>query len=221
MKPLVLLNHSNAHKLAVKYPGRIGMLLGPSRSRPVNGLPVALDNDRFSCWMKGKGWDEEAFIAMLDKVQAETDPLWVVVPDCVGDADLTFRDWDFWEPRLRKRGLKCALAVQDGMTAGSVRRRTCNGRTPPDMIFIGGTTLWKRKTIWQWCHEFPRVHVGRVNTEKWLWNAHRCGAESTDGTGWFRGNRKQLGGLLRYLRRSERFDSTTQMELEFSRFGAT
>lgn len=46
---------------------------------------------------------------------------------------------------------------------------------------------------------FPRIHVGRVNTERMLWMAHEAGAESCDGTGWFRGDKAQLAGLMRYL----------------------
>ena len=49
---------------------------------------------------------------------------------------------------------------------------------------------------------FKRVHVGRVNTYRLLWLAHEAGAESCDGTGWFRGDRKQLQGLIDYLQES-------------------
>jgi len=53
---------------------------------------------------------------------------------------------------------------------------------------------------------FPRVHVGRINGEKGLWECHEAGAESCDGTGWFRGGNtegnKQLQMLLRYLEES-------------------
>jgi len=57
-------------------------------------------------------------------------------------------------------------------------------------------------TLRQWTAAFPRVHVGRVNTERLLWIAHYAGAESCDGTGWFRGDQQQLAGLLRYLEKS-------------------
>jgi len=210
--PLVMLNHSMAYRLNEKHPGRIGLIMGPSRLRPINGLPVMCDNDRYSVWSKGKKWDEVAFWRMLDVVQATDDPISVVVPDVVGDADATFREWDAWSARLRSRRLRLALAVQDGMTPQSVRRNT-----DPDVVFVGGTTEWKRRTVWQWCNNFPHVHVGRVNSERWLWNAHRCGAKSTDGTGWFRGDQVQRRGLLRYLMRSDTGIGTPQLELEFSR----
>lgn len=215
--PRVLLNHSQAHRLNEKHPNRIGLMIGPSRLRPTRGLPVACDNDRYSVWSKGKEWDEAAFWKMLDTVQATDDPIWVVVPDVVGDACETFREWDAWAERLRNRRLTLALAVQDGMTPDAVRRNS-----DPDVIFVGGTTGWKRRTLWNWCREFDRTHCGRVNYERWLWDAHRSGAESTDGTGWFRGDQKQLRGLLRYLMRSDAGMGPAQLELEFARtFGGT
>lgn len=139
------------------------------------------------------------------------DPLWAVVPDVVGDATATFEEWGIWKDRLPGHWKK-ALAVQDGMTPDSVRKHS-----DPDIIFVGGTTDWKRRTIWNWCRSFPRVHVGRINTERWLWETHRAGAESTDGTGWFRGDQLQLRGLLRYLKRSSDGMGPEQLELEFSR----
>lgn len=210
--PRIMLNHSQAHRLSENHPGRIGLMIGPSRLRPTKGLPVVLDNDRFSVWSKGKSWDEGAFWKMLDTVQATDSPLWVVVPDVVGDACATFREWDAYAGRLRSRGLPLALAVQDGMTPDAVRRNT-----DPDVVFVGGTTRWKRHSLWNWCHEFPRVHVGRVNYERWLWDAQRSGAESTDGTGWFRGDQVQLRGMLRYLERSDAGLNAAQLELEFAR----
>lgn len=56
-----------------------------------------------------------------------------------------------------------------------------------DVIFVGGSTEWKRQAIVPWCQRFPRVHVGRINTDKWLRYCEAAGAESVDGTGWFRG----------------------------------
>jgi len=205
-------NHSNAHKLDSMYPGGfIGQLIGPGGWRNPRGLPFACDNGRFSCWSKGKGWDEKAFWSLLVKAEPLS-PLWVVVPDEVGDAVRTFDLWQEWSPKL-----DCftrALAVQDGMTPASVRKHT-----DPAVIFVGGSTEWKRQTMWKWCHEFPRVHVGRINTEKWLWNCARCGAESCDGTGWFRGNKRQLAGLHRFLRRYVTSGTHPQkfLELEYAR----
>jgi hypothetical protein len=55
-----------------------------------------------------------------------------------------------------------------------------------DIVFIGGSTSWKWRTLRTWTGAFPRVHVGRVNSRRLLEMAENCGAESCDGTGWFR-----------------------------------
>jgi hypothetical protein len=174
-------------------------------------LPYALDNGRFVVWSKGAEWNETPFLKLLDTAAAEYPPLWIIVPDVVADAYATFDEWATWEPRLRSLGCPLALAVQDGMTPFAVRKHA-----NPDVIFVGGSTDWKRRTIWNWTHSFPRVHIGRVNTEKWLWNAHRCGAESVDGTGFFMGGDKRLAGLHRYLKRSSLGLTPRQIELSFS-----
>jgi hypothetical protein len=69
-------------------------------------------------------------------------------------------------------------------------------------VFVGGSTPWKWRNLKTWTSEFPHVHVGRVNTHRLLWMAHMAGAESCDGTGWFRGCQQQLRGLWRYLEES-------------------
>lgn len=206
-------SNTNAFKINQYYPGRMGLLFGPGDWKNPRGLPYALDNGRFAVWSKGRKWDEALFSQLLARAASSgSSPRWIVVPDVVADAVATFEQWAHWEPRLRNLGWQLALAVQDGMSPETVRRYS-----NPDVIFVGGSTPWKRNTLWAWCREFPRVHVGRVNTEKWLWNAHRCGAESCDGTGFFRGCQAQLRGLHRYLRRSSNGMGVPQLELEFAR----
>lgn len=205
-------NNSNAKQLEEIYPGRMGFLIGPGGWRSPGGLPWALDNGRFACWSHGKEWDQRLYQQTSEKAAtAATMPLWVIVPDVVTDAVETFREWDRWALHLRAFGFSLALAVQDGMSANYVCRYT-----DPEVIFVGGSTDWKRKTLWSWCRQFPRVHVGRVNTEKWLWNADRCGAESVDGTGFFRGDKRQLQGLERYLRLSSLGLTTRQKEIAYA-----
>ncbi len=211
--PRVYLNHSNAHRLAEKHPNRIGIIMSPDRTRPTRGLPFVIDNGAFSAWSNGRKWDGTKFVCLVDDLAKGDDkPEWIVVPDVVGDAMATFKKWGEWHGVLRNAGFTLALAVQDGMTPVAVREYT-----EPDVIFVGGTKEWKRKTLWNWCREFPRVHCGRVNYERWLWDAQRAGCESTDGTGWFRGDSSQLRGMLRYLKRSDAGMDAAQLELEFAR----
>ena len=87
------------------------------------------------------------------------------------------------------------MAVQDGMEPGDVPAEA-------GVVFVGGSTEWKWRTVRDWCDAFDRVHVGRVNTNGKLWECHEAGAESCDGTGWFRGDQRQLRGLIAYLERS-------------------
>lgn len=51
----------------------------------------------------------------------------------------------------------------------------------PDIIFVGGTTDWKWATVKTWCTLFPR------------------GAESCDGSGWFRGREGQILELVEFI----------------------
>ena len=172
--------------------------MGPGGWRDPKDLPYALDNGRFSVWSKGKKWSRSDFQRLIwSSLESGDAPQWIAVPDVVTEASETLDWWHEWKHHLKDLQVPLALVVQDGMTPEIVKREA-----DPDVIFVGGTASWKRRTLWNWCREFPRVHVGRVNTERWLWHAHRCGAESCDGTGWFRGNQEQLAGLLRYLDRS-------------------
>lgn len=192
-------NNSSMHLgwLAGRYPGRIGWLLSPDGWRtPPHWMPYALDNGAFPAWMHSKPWDEAAFLETVEIASRHLNPpLWVVVPDVVADREATLASWQAWAPRLRQYGWPLAFAVQDGMTPEDVP-------ADADVIFVGGTTEWKWRTVLIWCQHFPRVHVGRVNSYRLLWSSHDAGAESCDGTGWFRGDKEQLAGLERYLEES-------------------
>jgi len=183
--------------LAGRFPERVGHLYSIGSFRgPYEFLPYALDNGRYPCWANGYKWDERQYIGLLDRVaQCGQAPKWALVPDVVADAEATLREWDAWAVRVQQYGWPLAFAAQDGHTPDDVPSEA-------EVVFVGGTTDWKRRTIHQWCEAFPRVHVGRINTGKWLWECHRAGAESCDGTGWLRGDKVQLAGLVSYLERS-------------------
>lgn len=180
-----------------KWEGRVGHLFSPggyTRSYPF--APFALDNGKFPVWQKGLKWDGDAYVGLLDRVKdSGASPSWVLVPDVVADRDGTLREWDVWCHRLSQYGWPLAFAAQDGMEADDVPSEAA-------VVFVGGTTEWKRRTMHGWCSEFDRVHVGRINTSKWLWECHEAGAESCDGTGWMRGDQDQFDGLVDYLTRT-------------------
>ena len=183
--------------LAGRYVGRVGHLYSPGGQRgPWSFLPYALDNGAYSAFLSKSKWEPESWIAMLEWAKLSgRDPRWTLVPDVVGDRLGTLRAWDQFAPIAARYGWPLAFAAQDGMTATDVP-------SGASVIFVGGSTAWKWRTVSNWCRDFPRVHVGRVNTYKRLWQCHDAGAESCDGTGWMRGDQKQLRGLESYLAES-------------------
>jgi hypothetical protein len=200
-------NNSGAfvHYLAGRFPGRIGWLTGPSgmqktRLRP--WIPFALDNDAFSCWTKGTPWNESLWLSMLDtlKHDSEFSPRWVLVPDVVADRDQTLANWGKYSPVAKQFGWPVAFAVQDGMIVEDVPKDA-------DVIFVGGTTNWKWRTLPMWSSIGKRVHVGRVNEVPKLNLCESLGVESVDGTGWMRGTEegRQAAALFEWLKKDEDF----------------
>jgi hypothetical protein len=195
-----------AGMLAGRFPRRIAHLHSVESPRePKEGIPWALDNGVFGAWNQQREWSEEPLYRYLDQY-ADRSPMWVVVPDWVGDRDETLRRWGKHVDAKQAFGVPMAMAVQDGMTPDDVPHEA-------SVIFVGGTTSWKWRNLKSWTENFPRVHVGRVNTYRLLWMAHDAGAESTDGTGWFRGCKNQLAGLKCYLEESSGLGKP-QAELE-------
>lgn len=185
-----------AGRIAGMFPSRIAHLHGPGWAKNLRaGTPWALDNGVFGAWSSGKFWDERPFYEFLLRFRQryhKPEPLWVAVPDWVGDRERTILLWKEHAPRIAAHELKLAFVVQDGMHASDVPNEA-------EVVFVGGTTSWKWRNLKMWTEAFPRVHVGRVNSYRLLWMAHRAGAESCDGTGWFRGSNAQLEDLVKYL----------------------
>lgn len=193
-------NHSSPriHYLAGKHPNRIGWLVGPSartktKLRP--WIPYALDNDAFSAWTKGTEWNVEEWRALLQWARfSGQSPRWCIVPDVVADKTETLEKWTRYAPEAANYGWPLAFAVQDGMTPDDVPEDA-------DVIFVGGTTEWKWRSLPTWCKNFRRVHVGRVNEIRRLYTCEEYGVESCDGTGWIRdpGDPRKLDALADWL----------------------
>jgi hypothetical protein len=175
-------NHSSSafHALAHRHPGKVGWIFGPSNwKNPKPNLPYALDNDAFGAWKNGAPWNESAWLKMLEKSRScEHAPMWAVVPDVVADRKRTLENWKTYADIVHANCIHAAFAVQDAMTPSDVPKDAA-------LVFVGGTTSWKWRSLPMWCEHFPRVHVGRVRIGK-LPIAERNGAESVDGTGFFR-----------------------------------
>lgn len=167
------------------------------RCTPYPHLPYALDNGAFPAFTKGIAWDEAAWIELLEwSVAQEIKPLWALCPDVVTNPEETFTNWSKYEPIMRDiykgTGVKVAFAAQDGMRPGDVP-------SGADVCFVGGSTEWKWGAAESFCASHPRVHIGRVNSPRRLAECASWGAESVDGTGWFRGDANQLRGLESFL----------------------
>lgn len=199
---MIVMPADSCNRLVYLWQGRYGNLgwlfnAYTPRQKPWSEMPFAIDNGAFPCFTNRKPWDATRFIAGLDKiatgcVEQRTDPSWLLVPDVVCDREATIASWHEWLPRLTGYGWPLAFAVQDGMDIGDVPREA-------QVVFVGGSTPWKRATMARWCQSFPRVHVGRINTYRWLRVCEKLGAESCDGTGWFHGDNDQLEGLRKWL----------------------
>ena len=107
-------------------------------------------------------------------------PRWVLVPDVVMDRAATLAKWAEYAPvAARYGGWPLAIAVQDGMTPADIPAEA-------QVIFVGGSTAWKWRSLPMWAHTGMRVHVGRVNEverlqicERWRW--HRLDARHNRG----------------------------------------
>jgi len=189
------------HYLAGKYPGSVGWLLGPSSWKdPRPYLPYALDNDAYTAWTQRKPWDEAAWLTMLKKARkAVRQPLWCLVPDVVADRTATLENWKRYVGVVLDFGFEPAFAAQDGMTASDIPEES-------KVVFIGGTTEWKWKSLATWAATGRRIHVGRVNEVNRLNSCQRLKVESVDGSGWFRGtmNGRQASGLIDWIENGNR-----------------
>lgn len=186
--------------------GRIGHLYSPGAQRgPWPWFPFALDNGAFACWDSKSNtfnhsrwekteplWRHLLFWAQVAPVQ----PRWAIVPDIPGNSDATLQRWSIYAQIVKQFRIPLAIACQDGMTTADVRSLSPS----PDVVAVGGSTDWKWNTVERWCLDFPRVHLLRCNMPDRLRYLEEIGCESTDGTGWNRGDVRQTSGIESWAR---------------------
>lgn len=190
--------------LAAQYPGRLGWIMTPHDLRyPDRRIPYVFDNGVWSDYINDRDFNEKKFWDKLNDTVRRQKPEWVVTPDKVANRDETLLRWDRYAPILIGANIPMMMAVQDGMTPRDVPGEAYG-------VFIGGSTEWKWRNLNMWTESFSHVHVGRVNTYRMLVMAHAAGAESVDGSGWFRGDHKQSKGLERYLEETTNGKTITQ-----------
>lgn len=198
---MLLCGQSNRvwHWAAGRWPGKVGLLLGPSyyKKTPIDPwMPFALDNDAFAAWRDGTPWSFDAWIEMLAGIRllSPRKPLWILVPDSVGNMTRTLDWWALYKRDASAFGAPLAFAVQDGMLPHDVPKDA-------DVVFVGGTDGWKFPNLEMWTESFPRVHCARVNSPEMFLRCRELGCESIDGTGWFRDPSRadKLPAVLRFL----------------------
>lgn len=101
-------------RLFGKFPNRLAHLHSVESPRePVPNSPWALDNGVFGAFQRGAEWNEEPFYRYLDKYSAWK-PLWAVVPDAVGDRELTLAKWDQHSTAVAAFGFRLHLPARMG-----------------------------------------------------------------------------------------------------------
>lgn len=166
---------------------RVGVLVTPSNGALPDGRPYAADNEAYV------GFDRARYLAMLRRLEAYRPPLFVAVPDVVGDHESTKLRWARWSPTIREFWPQYPLAFvcQDGCIPGDIP-------TDADVLFIGGTTEWKLSFAARAIANDPRwIHVGRVNTARRARLVKSWGVDSIDGTGPTRYPKSELPRLIR------------------------
>lgn len=184
---MLLATQAEPQMFAYQHPN-LGRLVQPRHYGAIErtaerGCPWAADNDCF------QGLDEDAFVAMLDRIAGLPFCLFVVCPDVVGEQGLTDLLFEEWAPQVLMRRLPVAYVVQEdgieyeprGVPWGVI-----------SALFIGcandGEKLGDRirrlvreaKARGKW------VHMGRVNSAKRIAYAREIGCDSIDGTSWVR-----------------------------------
>jgi len=181
-------------------------LISPKAERSTVNKDFALDNGRFIIWKRklegiDASWNLDEWLNMLkwgthtEIVRSvafpKTKAIWGIVPDVVTDHKATIEEFHKYKEYFQEFNLPMAYAVQNGSSPKDVPKEA-------EVVFVGGTLNWKWDTAEMWCREFPRVHIGGVNSLKGFVLAEQYGAESVDGSGMTK-NHKQKIDMVNFL----------------------
>ena len=172
MKIMLDCSRKKIEEYTTRYGVEFWQLRTPLTAYALAGVPYGLDNGCF------KRFNRKVWERMLDEAE-ENRPVFVCLPDIVGDAVRTLDLFDQFE--VTTNGLPRALVLQDGCG---------NHRIPWDKlaaVFVGGSDDFKvsseamnacrtAKMLGKW------VHVGRVNNAARVNHWHGI-ADSIDGSG--------------------------------------
>jgi hypothetical protein len=137
-----------------------------------------MDNGAFS------GFNEGAYVRMLEEFASTPGCLFVTAPDVIEDAAATCAKWPFWSRLLRGLDLTPAFVAQDGLRADMLP----NLRDGRGALFIGGSTAFKESGYVRDLCAYAKardiwVHWGRVNGRRRYELAVKAGVDSIDGSG--------------------------------------
>lgn len=159
-----------------------GVLVTPDtwkRCKVPRDMPLACDNGAWGAFNGNRQWDAHLFVRMMHAVGRAA--AWVVVPDVVADSVASLALTRAWLPWCLDNCAKVLVAVQDGMTEADVAPLL----GPRVGVFVGGSTEWKLRTMWDWAQLARRCgaysHVGRVNSGKRLRACVDARVDSVDG----------------------------------------
>lgn len=205
MRILVSGATKTVRQFAAQYPDHLGVLMTPQNGNRLCALPLpwAADNAAFS------KPDDAKFSRLCVEswaMEGYHPPMWLAVPDVVGDHAATLRlfGWwcDEWQNEYGCIPFPLAFVLQDGCRPEEV---------PWDEIaavFVGGSTEFKLRQSSELITEAKRrqkrVHIGRVNTLQRLRYAHDVGADTVDGTAFSMFPDIKIPWALQYLQTLER-----------------
>lgn len=171
---------TNAVKIPDEYRDYFGFLASSIHYRNADdelssGVKWILDNDAFNGNFNIEKW----ILFMLKYKKFQNNCIGVTIPDIVGDAMETLRNFGYYYRIVKDLGYPVAFVTQDGITPAITPWSLF------DTLFIGGTDEHKlnyeagimiaeAKKLNKW------VHVGRVNSESRMKNFWMV--DSVDGT---------------------------------------
>ena len=177
MKILLDQSIGKIYERKIQYPDvEFGQFRTPLTRYKSGSFNYILDNGAFS------EFKEKTFTNMALKAKNDLFCDYIVLPDTVGDATLTFNQFYYWKEKLELKSSMCAFVLQDGINDSNFPKWEDFG-----CLFIGGTTDFKMSSTAYNLAKIAlskgkHVHVGRVNTVdrivKWFNNCN-----SIDGSG--------------------------------------
>jgi len=206
---MMLLVSGATRNVAAADPRRVGLLLTPrDRCLVRDDRPRAIDNGAY------RGFDEPAFVRLLERERGRPGCLFVAAPDVVGDHDATIRQFHIWRFVIASMGFPVAFVLQNGCTVDAVPWSAC------DAVFVGGDTAFKLSAdvdaILDRAAQLHKWrHVGRVNTRRRM-RHFRGRADSIDGSGFSQWPRR-IDRAVHWLRDLEQQPALPRLDYEVAR----